>query len=75
MKVDDVAFILHECERIYPREFERLSAVYPPRMVMMKMVVNHTEQLVKIIRTRFMLSDEYREACDYIEMLANDTFR
>ena len=75
MKVDDVAFILHECERMFPRKFERLSAIYPPRMVMMKFVVDHTEQLVKIIRVRFELSDEYREACDYIEMLANDTFR
>jgi hypothetical protein len=75
MKVDDVAFILHECERMFPRKFERLSAIYPPRMVMMKFVVEHTRQLVEIIRARFMLSDEYREACDYIEMLANDTFR
>jgi|APGre2960657404_1045060.scaffolds.fasta_scaffold09982_3 hypothetical protein len=75
MKVDDVAFILRECERIYPRKFERLSAIYPPRMVMMKMVVDHTEQLVKIIRVRFEQSEEYREACHYIEMLANDTFR
>ena len=53
MRVDDVAFILQECERMFPRKFERLSAVYPPGMVMMKFVVDHTDQLVKIIRVRF----------------------
>ncbi len=75
MKTDDVAFILRECEQMFPRKFERLSAIYPPRMVMMKFVVDHTELLVKIIRVRFEMSEEYREACNYLEMLANDTFR
>jgi len=75
MRADDVAFILRECEVLFPRKFERLSAIYPPRMVMMKFVVDHTDQLVKIIRVRFEQSEEYREACNYIEMLAADTLR
>lgn len=73
MKVDDVAFILEQCQLRWPSKFERLSAIYPPRYVMMKFIVDHTEELVKVIRHRFQQSTEYREACNYIEMLADDT--
>jgi hypothetical protein len=75
MKIDDVAFILDHCRVIWPRKYERLSAIYPPRYVMMKFIVDHTDHLVKVIRHRFQQSDEYREACHYIHMLANDTLR
>lgn len=75
MKLDDVAFILDQCRIRWPSKYERLSAIYPARMVMMKFILDHTTELVGIIRVRFMLSEEYREACDYITMLADDTLR
>ena len=75
MKIDDVAFILDQCRLRWPGKYERLSAIYPARMVMMQFILDHTKELVTIIRVRFQMSDEYREACAYITMLADDTLR
>ena len=75
MKIDDVFFILDQCQRRWPSKFERLSAIYPARMVMMKFIIDHTKELVSIIKVRFEQSEEYREACEYISMLADDTLR
>ena len=56
---------------MYPQECQRLAAVHPPRFVMMKMIINHTDELVPIIRSRFELSEEYQEAIRYINDFAN----
>jgi hypothetical protein len=75
MKTDDVATILAYGRTLYPREFERLSAIWPPRIVMLKLLYNHTEEMVQIVKLCFMDSEEYYDACAYLDRCFEDVIR
>jgi len=69
MKTDDLALVLAYSQCMYPSEFERLSAIYPPRLVMIEMINKHPTEMIRILRMTFRMSDEYRDAIKYIEEL------
>lgn len=73
MNTRELGIILGECRRMFPREYERWSAIHPQRIVMFKMIATYPEDLLPLIRLLFCDSREYREACryinDYLEIL------
>jgi len=72
MQTNDMALILAYSRTLFPREFERLSAVYPPRIVMLKMINNHEKEMVKILKMTFQMSREYAIAIEYINKLMEE---
>lgn len=66
MNTYDMGVILLECQRLYPRQYERWSAIHPQRIVMFKMIATYPDDLLPVVRRLFSNSTEYREACRYI---------
>jgi hypothetical protein len=75
MNTRELGIILGECRRLFPREYERWSAIHPQRIVMLKFVAVYPEQMLPIIRFLFADSDEYREACNYITETLETVYR
>ena len=75
MKTSDVEAILVYGQTLFPREFERLSAIWPPRIVMLKLLYNHTDEMVQIVKLCFMDSEEYQDACAYLDRCFEDVIR
>lgn len=67
MKSDDLLEILDECKKLFPRQYERLIVVHPPRIVVFKMLMRYPDHLLPVVKRLFANSDEYREACKVIE--------
>ena len=69
MNYRDLSVLINEIRSVYPIEYERLSAVYPQRVVVLKMLERHPRHLNNVVLALFQQSEEYRIACEYIELL------
>lgn len=69
MNFRDMNTLIDEIRSVYPIEYERLSAVYPPRVVVLKMMERHPRHLNDVVLSLFQHSEEYRIACEYIATL------
>jgi len=58
--------VLRECRIMFPREYERWSAVYPQRLVMLKMISKYPIQLSPVLNRVFLESVEYEEAIESV---------
>ena len=72
MEINDLGVILAYGRSLFPREFERYSAIYPPRLVLVKLFDKHPEDMFKILKMLFKMSEEYKLAETYINSLASD---
>lgn len=72
METNDLAVILSYAQFLFPQEFARLSAVYPPRMVMLLFFERHEDDMFKILKMLFTMSEEYKTAVTYINSLTSD---
>ena len=62
-----IAVVIAECRRLFPREYERWSAIYPQRMVMFKMIATYPDEMIPVLKFLFTDSNEFRSAIRYIE--------
>jgi hypothetical protein len=67
MNYQDLNLLIAECRRLFPREYERWSEIYPQRTVVFKMIATFPNALGPTLKALFTDSDEYRNACRYIE--------
>jgi hypothetical protein len=75
MDFEDVLEILEECRRMFPFNYYRWILVYPPRVVILKMLERYPEQVFPLVRRRFERSREFEEACEAITESYEQVFR